>query len=130
MKTNGYNSDTHHPSARHTDIHQRALIRAQNYRASEIELIEALEEVDGHRVFYQYGYSSLFTYTTEALGLSPEVAYIFINVCRKTREVPALKEEIKSGAITVSKAKKLTPVLTSQIRSTGSNWPKPRRREI
>jgi hypothetical protein len=95
-------------------LHQRALLAAKTYKRSEIELIEILEEVDRNRVYYHQGFNSLFKYATDALKLSEEVAYIFINVCRKTREVPALKEELKNGAITVSKAKKLTSVITPQ----------------
>lgn len=95
-------------------IHWRALTVAQRYKRCEFELIEILEQVDKFKVFYQYGARSLFKYTTEILGLSSEVAYIFINVCRKTREVPALKEEIRKGTITVSKAKKLSPVINAK----------------
>ncbi|MGE3757899.1 MAG: HNH endonuclease signature motif containing protein, partial [Pseudobdellovibrionaceae bacterium] len=43
-----------------------------------------------------------------------EVAYIFIGVARKTREVPELKEEIRNGSITVSKAKRMTSVITRE----------------
>jgi hypothetical protein len=95
-------------------LHERAVLAAKTYKRSEVELIEILEEVDKNRVYYHQGFNSLFKYATDALKLSEEVAYIYINVCRKTREVPALKEELKNGAITVSKAKKLTSVLTPQ----------------
>jgi len=95
-------------------IHNKALLAAKTYNRSEIDLIEILEEVDRHRVYYHQGFNSLFKYATDALVLSEEVAYIFINVCRKVREVPKLKEEIKNGAITISKAKRITSVLTPQ----------------
>jgi hypothetical protein len=98
-------------------IHNKALFAAKTYKRSEIELIEVLEEVDRHRVYYHQGFNSLFKYATDALSLSEEVAYIFINICRKVREVPALKEEIKSGNITVSKAKRITSVLAPQNQS-------------
>lgn len=98
----------------YSEIHEAALVAATAFKRSEIELIEILEKVDKNRVYYHQGFSSLFKYTVDALGLSEEVAYIFINVSRKTREVPALKEAIKTGSITVSKAKKITSVLTPQ----------------
>lgn len=98
----------------YSEIHKAALNAAKAFKRSEIELIEILEQVDRNRVYYHQGFSSLFKYTVDALGLSEEVAYIFINVCRKTREVPALKDAIKTGSITVSKAKKITSVLTPQ----------------
>jgi len=86
-------------------IHKKALEIVQRYKASEVELIDILEKADVHKVQYLLGYSSLFKYATHGLGLSQEVAYIYINVARKSKEVPALKAEIQNGSITVSKAK-------------------------
>src|SRR5262245_27236240 len=94
--------------------HEKAVEVVKRYKRSEIELIEVLEEVERLMVHHALGFSSLYRYTTDGLGLSPEVAYIFINVARKSKEVPALKEEIKKGTITVSKAKKISAVLTKQ----------------
>ena len=92
-------------------IHERALLAARRYKVAEIELIEVLQQVGEHRVFYHLNYNSLFQSAVQALGLSEEVAYIYINVSRKASEVPALKEEIKAGNISVSKAKIISPVL-------------------
>ena len=99
------------PSAVVQGIHEDALLVVKKYKTCEVELIEILEKSDQFRVHYALGFSSLFKYATDGLGLSPEVAYTFINVARKTKEVPALKEEIKRGAITVSKAKRILSVL-------------------
>lgn len=96
------------------EIHKRALEVSCRYKKSEIELIEILEEVDRYKVFYKYKCNSLFQYVNQELGLSKEVTSIFINVARKTREIPALKEEIKKGAITISKARRMTSVITPQ----------------
>lgn len=95
-------------------IHERALAAAARYKSAEIELIEILQIVGEHRVFYHLKYSSLFQYAVGALGLSEEVAYIYINVSRKAAEVPALKDEIKAGNISVSKAKVISPVLKDE----------------
>ena len=92
-------------------IHEEALSVVKRYKVCEVELIEIFEKSDQFKVHYALGFSSLFKYATDGLGLSPEVAYTFINVARKTKEVPALKEEIKQGTITVSKAKRISPVL-------------------
>jgi 5-methylcytosine-specific restriction endonuclease McrA len=95
-------------------IHERALAVASRYKSAEIELIEILQLVGEHRVFYHLKYNSLFQYAVQALGLSEEVAYIFINVSRKASEVPKLKEDIQAGRISVSKAKTISPVLTNE----------------
>jgi len=93
------------------EIHQRGLAAVARFKSCEIELIEVLEQADRFRVHTAMGFSSLFVYATSGLGLSDEVAYIYINVARKAREVPALKEAIRAGAVSVSKAKRITPVL-------------------
>ncbi|MGE4133558.1 MAG: HNH endonuclease [Bdellovibrionales bacterium] len=93
-------------------IHQKALRAAAQFKQAELDLIEVLGEVDTHRVYYSVGHPSLFRYAVGALGLSEDVAYIFINVARKAKQVPALKEELKKGTITVTKAKRLTGVIT------------------
>jgi len=95
-------------------IHNKALSVAKNYRRCEYELIDILVELDRNRVFTHKKYSSLFQYATGAMGLSEEVAYIFINVARKSREVPALKEKIRTGEITVSKAKRIASVINNK----------------
>ena len=95
-------------------LHKKALLVAKNYKQAEIELIEILELVEKARLFYKMGYSSLFTYATQASGLSNEISYIYIRVARKTQEVPELKKEIAAGAISVSKARKICSVLTKE----------------
>ncbi len=95
-------------------IHQRAQIAAAKFKACEAELIEIFEQADKFRVHVAFGYSSLFVYATQGLKLSEEVAYIFINVARKVREVPALKEKIRRGEISVSKARRITSVLNRE----------------
>lgn len=98
-------------------LHQRAVAVVSRFRNSEIELIEILELIDRHKSFYILKYSSLFEYATQGLGLSEAVAYIYIRVARVTRQVPALKDEIRGGHISVSKAHKIASVITSENQS-------------
>lgn len=100
-------------------IHDRALAVARKYRSCEVELIEALQEVDRYKVYLHHGCNSLFKYMTEILGLSEEVAYIFIGVVRKVEEVPALKTEIGAGRISMTKARRLVSVIDS---SNQNHW--------
>ena len=96
------------------NIHQQALQASAKYKAAEIDLINILDEVDRNKVHLRYGFNSLFLYTVQGLGLAENVAYTFINVTRKSREVPELKEEIKRGSLTVSKARKIAAVITQE----------------
>ena len=95
------------------EIHQRAINATQRYLQSEIELIEVLQLADQHRVYLDYGHSSLFQYAVQSLGISESIAYNLIAVCRKSKEIPELKLAIQNGEITLSNARKLSPILTS-----------------
>lgn len=92
-------------------IDKQAREVVSRYRRCEIELIEILQQADSARVCYALGFNSLFKYCVDGLGLSEEVAYVFINVARKAKEIPALEEEIRTGKLTVSKARRIVPVL-------------------
>ncbi len=95
-------------------IHNEAMIAAKNYRASEVHLVDILAQVDREKVYRHFQYSSLFQYAVQALGLSEEVAYIFINVARKSTSIPQLRDKIAAGSISVSKAKVICAVITEQ----------------
>lgn len=101
------------------ELHARALAVVGRYRTAEIELLQILEEVERERVHLRFGCHSLFQYAVKCLGLSENVAYTFIYVARKAREVPELKREIAKGALSVSKAKKITGVIT---RENSAQW--------
>lgn len=93
-------------------IHKKALEVASRFKQAEADLILILQEVEIARVFIKLGYTSLFSYCVQALGLSESVAANFITVARKAREVPVLQAAIQTGSLPVSKARKITPVLT------------------
>lgn len=99
-------------SARLQKIHDIALQAARGFKRAESELIHALIMVDSERVFVKLGFNSLFNYTVESLRLSEATAYNMITVARKVREVPELGRKIEEGLISISKAKKIAPVLT------------------
>ncbi len=93
-------------------LHQKALLAAKYFHQSESSLIDILQELDDKKLFIHMGFASLFDYAIKALKLSESNASNFITVARKSKSVPELKAAIKSQAITVSKARKITPVLT------------------
>lgn len=97
-----------------SELHERALEAATRYRKAEGELIGILQQAEDRRVFLAKGHSSLFLYVVKGLGLSDSVAYNLISVARKAREVPELKAEIAAGAITLSNARKIVPVLNRE----------------
>jgi hypothetical protein len=93
-------------------IHKKALEVAGRFKQAEADLILVLQEVDSARVFIELGFTSLFSYCVEALGLSESTTSNFISVARKAREIPVLQAAIQGGDLPVSKARKITSVLT------------------
>ncbi len=96
----------------HQQIHSRALEIADRYRKCVCELIDILQLLDTRKTFREYECTSLYQYALIHLRLSENVALNYIAVARKAVEVPALKQEIKSGALTVSHARKMCSVIT------------------
>jgi len=96
------------------EIHSRALDVSVRYKRDEAELIDVLQQVDAHQVFLIRGHASLFSYVVQELGLSESTALSLISVARKAREVPALKEKLQSGEITLSGARRIVAVITPE----------------
>ena len=93
-------------------IHQEAVGLAGQYKRCQSRLIEILQKADAYKVFRALEYNSLFDYAVRGLGLSEGCACNLIQVSRKAKEVPELKRAIDSGELTVSKARRLAPVIT------------------
>ena len=95
-------------------LHERALGLSREFRKLESELILVLQEIDQLKLHKRLGYSSLFTYTVGALGLSESTAYSFISVARKAQEVPELKEAILTQQLSVAKASRLVSAISPE----------------
>jgi hypothetical protein len=109
---------TTHPSRNENPLHQRALRAAQSFRSAEAELIAVISEIDRTKLFRERGHASLFQYITVELGLSESTTYAFITVARKANEVPLLAKKIQEGALSISQARKILPVLTPKDADT------------
>ena len=93
-------------------IDQKALATTLRFKKCEAELLEIIIQLDRFKVYRKLGYPSLFQYTVKRLKLSESQAYGFINVARKSHEIPKLSEAIKKGRLTINKARRITSVLT------------------
>lgn len=96
------------------ELHQRALEAAREYFRAEAKLLDLLQKIDACKGFRNFGYTSLFSYAVDGLKLSESTSLNLINVARKAVQVPALKTEIEAGQLSVCKARKIVPVLTTQ----------------
>jgi hypothetical protein len=95
-------------------IHERAIQKAKNFKGAESELIDIIGEVDEAKAFREKGFTSSYDYCIRFLKLSESTSYTLISIARKSREVPQLKQAIRNDLITVSSAKKIVSVLTSE----------------
>jgi hypothetical protein len=94
-------------------LNARAIEIAARYHRAESELIDILRQIDDERAYMHYDCSSLFAYALKVLKLSEACASNFITVARKSKNIPALIKAIESCELSVSKARKITAVLTN-----------------
>jgi hypothetical protein len=81
-------------------------------RATTVDLITLLAEVDARRLYLGEGCASLFTYCTEVLRLSEHAAYHRIEAARAARAFPVVLELLREGALTLTTVGKLRRHLT------------------
>jgi 5-methylcytosine-specific restriction endonuclease McrA len=87
---------------------------AQAARRTTSQLLTLLSEVDTRKLYLGLGYSSLFTYCTQALHLSEAAAYTRITVARVARRFPVLLELLTDGAVNVTIVSLLAAHLTDE----------------
>jgi hypothetical protein len=75
-------------------------------------LVRSLIELDFRRLFLGEGYSSLFTYCTQALHLAEGAAYNRIEAARAARRFPSVLGALEDGAVTLTTVRLLAPHLT------------------
>jgi hypothetical protein len=96
----------------HDELRAEAVQLARQERQATAALIRCLMEIDARRLYLADGYSSLFTFCTQALHLSEHAALGRIEVARAARRLPALLSHLEDGSITVTNARQLAPHLT------------------
>ncbi len=98
------------------DLLRRLSALLRDSRRVEAELIAHIAEVDERRLYAREATSSMFSYCTERLHLSEDVAYLRIRVARAAREHPQLLVMLADGRIHLSGIAKLIPHLTPENR--------------
>ncbi|MBA3884499.1 MAG: HNH endonuclease [Acidobacteria bacterium] len=83
-------------------------------RRAIVDLIRALIELDGRRLYLGLGCASLFVYCTRVLCLSEHAAYGRIEAARAARRYPVIIELLQSGAITLTTVTLLGSHLTEE----------------
>ena len=83
-------------------------------RSATAALVASLAELDERRLYLGEGYSSLFTYCTQALHLSEHAAYGRIEAARAARRFGLILELLADGAVTLTAICLLAPHLTAE----------------
>ena len=94
-------------------IHEDAMSEAKYIKSRYQKFFDILVEVEKEKIYWQMDITNLRTYCIEMLELSVNVANDFVTVINKSFEVPQLADAIRSGAITISTARKICPVVTT-----------------
>lgn len=95
-------------------LDDKARTLAKQYKKCEADLLEVLMQMEVEGAFLPLGFSGIFDYCHRALKLGEAQSYYFQRVARKSREVPALKDAIHEGRITLSKARRIESVITAE----------------
>ena len=85
---------------------------ATSERRATAALVRSLMELDVRRLYLGEGYSSLFTYCTQALHLAEGAAYNRIEAARAAQRFPAVLTALEDGAVTLTTIRLVAPHLT------------------
>jgi hypothetical protein len=95
------------------DLHLRAIELCRRHRELEWQIVSVLTEIDRLKLYEKLGRSSLFQYAVGDLKLTESVAYAFISVARKSKEIVQLRSALSENKISVSKASRLVAAINS-----------------
>jgi hypothetical protein len=85
---------------------------AMSERRATAALLRSLIELDVRRLYLGEGYSSLFTYRTQALHLAEGAAYNRIEAARAAQRFPSILTALEDGAVTLTTVRLVAPHLT------------------
>jgi len=83
-------------------------------RYATAQLIASLAELDARRLYLGRGFSSMFTYCTQALRLSEHATYNRIEAARAVRRFPIVLDRLADGSITLTTVCRLAAHLTPE----------------
>lgn len=98
-------------------LHERTVSSAKEYLRCEAALLPLIDEIDLTRLYFKLNVTSTFAYCVKHLGLSEATALNFINVARRSREVPELALAVETGELGIATARKIAPILNSENHS-------------
>jgi 5-methylcytosine-specific restriction endonuclease McrA len=96
------------------DIHVEALNVARDIKSCETRLLEVLRKLDDTHGYREFKCQSLYAYCVDVMKLTESVSLNWIAIMRRGKDVPELVTAVNDGRISVSAARKITGVITSE----------------
>jgi hypothetical protein len=87
---------------------------AKSERASQIEILRCLSEIDERQIVADLGYGSIWSFCRLALRFSESTSTKRINVARAARQYPDLLTMLEEGSLTLCTAADLVALLTQE----------------
>jgi hypothetical protein len=94
--------------------HNKAVLVGNNFKRSETELIEILQEVERDEVHLHLELTSLYQYGVQILKLSEDQCLTYLRIARASKEIPAIQTAIENQTLSISNARKITSVITPE----------------
>lgn len=105
-------------------------ILVKRERVCTLQIIEHLNEIFRRRLFSVKGFKSLHDYAVNHLGYSTSQAQRRINACRLIKDMPELKNDIKSGNLTLSNASSLFGHIIEEQKNLNKRFSKEEKQKL
>ena len=100
-------------------VHRKLACNASARAQIDAEELDLLVEAERLRIWKPLGMVSLLDYLERVLGYGPETAQKRIRVARSLRELPVLREALRTGELSFSAVRELSRVATA---ATETEW--------
>lgn len=87
-------------------------------RKTTVEIISLLEEIADRKIYLQRGFGSLIEYCIKDLGYSESSAYRRVAMVHLAKDVPAIKESVASGKLSLVTVAKAQSVFQSEAKKS------------
>ena len=101
---------------------------AERERHLHVEIIDHLREIEDRDLHLARGFSTLFDYAVNELGYSNGAAWRRTLAMRLCRRMPDVREQLRSGSLTLSTAAQLQSAFERQERKRRRAWAQQQRR--
>lgn len=99
-----------------SELLQKLFALVKEERRIGAEILELLLEIERRKAYAELGYDGLFSFCVKELRYSEAQAYRRIQAMRALQQNPELKQQIESGAMTVTTVSQVQTFITQQQR--------------